>query len=72
MKADKYRQIVEQLYQHFLHFRKGDTVAWGEIERVMNMGRDDLGKVDLGSWVVPEFRTVLGRCIAWGVTGAFA
>ena len=39
---------------------------------MQDMGRDDLGKVDLGSWVVPEFRTVLGRCIAWGVTGAFA
>jgi hypothetical protein len=39
---------------------------------MQDMGRDDLGKVDLGSWVVPEFRTVLARCIAWGVSGAFA
>lgn len=38
---------------------------------MQDMGRDDLGKVDRGSWVVPEFRTVLTRCINWGVTGAW-
>ena len=37
---------------------------------LQDQGVDDLGKVDLGSWVVPEFRTVLARCIRWGVEGA--
>ena len=32
---------------------------------------DDLGRRDFGSWQVPEFRTILGRCLAWAVTGAF-
>ncbi len=36
---------------------------------MQDMGVDDLGKVDLGSWGVPEFRTILGRCIRWGVEG---
>lgn len=43
MKADKYRQIVNQLYVHFLSFRKGDTVSWSDIERIMGIARDDLG-----------------------------
>lgn len=38
---------------------------------VQDLGRDDLGKRDLGSWPVPEFRTVLGRCVDWAVTGTF-
>jgi len=29
----------------------------------------DLGRVDRGSWVVPEFRTVLERCVRWGLDG---
>jgi len=29
----------------------------------------DLGRVDRGSWTVPEFRTVLERCVAWGLDG---
>ncbi len=29
-------------------------------------GIDDLGRVDRGSWGVPEFETVLRRCVAWG------
>ena len=36
---------------------------------VQDLGRDDLGKRDLGSWTVPEYRTVLSRCIDWAVTG---
>jgi hypothetical protein len=43
MKADKYRQIVDSLYHHFLSFKKGDTVSWPEIERIMGISRDDLG-----------------------------
>lgn len=43
MKADKYRQTVDRLYNHFLSFNKGDTVHWPEIERIMGMVRDDLG-----------------------------
>jgi uncharacterized protein len=38
---------------------------------VQDLGIDDLGHRDLGSWQVPEFRTVLGRCLTWAVTGAF-
>ena len=34
---------------------------------MQSMGVDDLGVTDRGSWVVPEFRTVLDRCITWGV-----
>jgi type 1 glutamine amidotransferase len=39
---------------------------------VQDLGREDLGKRDFGSWTVPEYRTVLRRCIAWSVTGRFA
>ncbi|OZC85039.1 hypothetical protein CH274_05265 [Rhodococcus sp. 06-418-5] len=36
---------------------------------VQDLGIDDLGRVDRGSWTVPEFRTVLQRCVSWAVTG---
>ncbi|MBA4021240.1 MAG: hypothetical protein C0482_02660 [Gordonia sp.] len=36
---------------------------------VQDLGIDDLGRVDLGSWAVPEFHTILGRCLSWAVTG---
>jgi hypothetical protein len=39
---------------------------------VQDLGKDDLGRRDFGSWTVPEYRTILGRCIAWTVTGRFA
>lgn len=39
---------------------------------VQDLGIDDLGKHDLGSWTSPAFRTVLSRCIDWAVTGGFA
>jgi type 1 glutamine amidotransferase len=29
----------------------------------------DLGRVDRGSWVVPQFREVLERCVRWGLDG---
>ena len=38
---------------------------------VQDLGVDDLGKRDFGSWEVPEFRTVLARCLDWAVTGSF-
>ena len=38
---------------------------------MQDQGIDDLGKVDVGSWVVPEFRIVLGRLVAWGVRGTW-
>jgi type 1 glutamine amidotransferase len=38
---------------------------------VQDLGVDDLGKRDFGSWPVPEFRTVLERCVDWAVSGAF-
>ena len=38
---------------------------------MQDAGKEDLGRRDFGSWQVPEFRTVLGRCLAWAVTGAF-
>jgi type 1 glutamine amidotransferase len=38
---------------------------------VQDLGKEDLGRRDFGSWVVPEFRTVLGRCLQWAVTGEF-
>lgn len=38
---------------------------------MQDMGVDDLGKVDLGSWQVPEYRTILGRCLRWGVEGTW-
>ena len=39
---------------------------------VQDLGRDDLGERDFGSWTVPEFRTILRRCIAWAVSGDLA
>lgn len=36
---------------------------------VQDLGIDDLGRRDLGSWLVPEFTTILNRCLAWAVTG---
>ncbi|HQV57926.1 MAG TPA: ThuA domain-containing protein, partial [Ilumatobacteraceae bacterium] len=38
---------------------------------MQDQGIDDLGKVDRGSWDVAEYRTVLGRCLAWGLGGAW-
>lgn len=36
---------------------------------IQDLGVDDLFHTDLGSWLVPEFRTVLARCLRWAVTG---
>ncbi|PVY30706.1 ThuA domain-containing protein [Williamsia muralis] len=36
---------------------------------VQDLGIDDLGKVDRGSWVVPQFDTILARCLEWAITG---
>jgi len=36
---------------------------------VQDLGRPDLGVRDFGSWTVPEYRTILSRCVAWAVTG---
>jgi uncharacterized protein len=38
---------------------------------VQDLGIDDLGRLDFGSWPVAEFRTVLERCVGWAVSGAF-
>lgn len=38
---------------------------------VQDLGVDDLGRRDFGSWQVPEFAAVLGRCVRWAVTGDF-
>ena len=38
---------------------------------VQDLGIDDPGRRDFGSWPVAEFRTVLERCVDWAVTGAF-
>jgi type 1 glutamine amidotransferase len=38
---------------------------------VQDLGKDDLGRRDLGSWTVSEYRTILARCIDWAVTGRF-
>lgn len=34
-----------------------------------DLGIDDLGVVDRGSWNVPEYRTILRRCLRWALTG---
>lgn len=39
---------------------------------VQDLGIDDLGREDRGSWLVPEFTTILDRCVAWVVSGALA
>jgi uncharacterized protein len=36
---------------------------------MQDRGIADRGKRDFGSWVVPEFRTVLRRCLSWAVSG---
>jgi type 1 glutamine amidotransferase len=38
---------------------------------VQDLGIEDLGRRDFGSWEVTEFRAVLGRCLAWAITGEF-
>lgn len=38
---------------------------------MQDRGVADTGRQDLGSWQVPEFRTVLARCLAWAVGGDF-
>lgn len=53
-------------------YRKGDVVfctlghCRGRYD-VQDLGKDDLGVRDLGSWTVPEFRTILSRCVDWAV-----
>ena len=39
---------------------------------VQDLGKDDLGVRDFGSWTVPEYRTILRRCVDWAVTGLLA
>jgi uncharacterized protein len=39
---------------------------------VQDLGTDDLGREDRGSWLVPEFAAVLDRCLDWAVNGAVA
>jgi type 1 glutamine amidotransferase len=34
---------------------------------IQDLGVDDLGRVDRGSWDSPHFRTVLERCVDWSV-----
>jgi hypothetical protein len=36
---------------------------------VQDLGIDDLGSEDRGSWLIPEFVTVLERCLTWGLYG---
>ncbi|MCM6772577.1 ThuA domain-containing protein [Nocardia sp. CDC159] len=36
---------------------------------LQDLGVDDLGTTDRGSWTVPEFSIVVSRCVAWAVTG---
>ena len=36
---------------------------------VQDLGVEDLGREDRGSWVVPEFVAVLERCLSWGLYG---
>lgn len=38
---------------------------------MQSAGIDDYGRRDFGSWAVPEFRTVLGHCVHWAVTGSY-
>jgi uncharacterized protein len=38
---------------------------------VQDLGKDDLGRRDLGSWTVPEYRTILDRCLGWAVLDRF-
>ena len=36
---------------------------------MQDVGVDDLGVQDRGGWVIPEFVTILKRCLAWGLYG---
>jgi type 1 glutamine amidotransferase len=36
---------------------------------MQDMGVDDTGRTDRGSWEVPQFQTVLARCVDWAVGG---
>ena len=36
---------------------------------LQDQGVEDLGREDRGSWVIPEFVTVLQRCLSWGLYG---
>ncbi|AYF75467.1 ThuA domain-containing protein [Nocardia yunnanensis] len=35
---------------------------------LQDLGVDDLGVTDRGSWTVPAFRTLLTRCLDWAIT----
>lgn len=39
---------------------------------VQDLGIDDLGRTDRGSWGVPAFETILDRCLRWAVNGCAA
>lgn len=39
---------------------------------LQDLGVDDLGVTDRGSWEVTEYRTILRRCLDWAVTGEFS
>ncbi len=36
---------------------------------VQDLGIDDLGRIDRGSWALPQYRTLLARTLAWAVHG---
>ena len=36
---------------------------------MQDLGVDDLGREDRGGWIIPEFVTVLERCLDWGLRG---
>jgi type 1 glutamine amidotransferase len=38
---------------------------------VQDLGRDDLGAADRGSWDLPQFQMLLRRCLGWAVNGRF-
>ena len=38
---------------------------------IQDLGVDDLGRRDFGSWTAPEYREILRRCVAWVVTAGF-
>ncbi len=39
---------------------------------VQDLGIDDLGREDRGSWVIPAFVMIIRRCLAWGLYGPSA
>lgn len=39
---------------------------------VQDLGVDDLGRTDRGSWGQPAFETILDRCLGWGLYGSAA